>query len=69
MIGFIAKAGFNPRTRVGCDGSSKCFYYDVVVSIHAPVWGATKEWIKRLESEIVSIHAPVWGATAGGFVA
>ena len=33
--------GFNPRTRVGCDGSSFFGDKDVGVSIHAPVWGAT----------------------------
>ena len=34
--------GFNPRTRVGCDRILiKCQYREVVVSIHAPAWGAT----------------------------
>ena len=33
------------------------------ISIHAPVWGATKEEIERLGLTIISIHAPVWGAT------
>ena len=35
-----------------------------LVSIHAPVWGAT--WLVRWynRTNIVSIHAPVWGATA-----
>ena len=33
---------FNPRTRVGCDASkpNPVLFYDV--SIHAPVWGATR---------------------------
>ncbi len=35
----------------------------MLVSIHAPVWGATAEiFLKDLISR-VSIHAPVWGAT------
>ena len=32
---------FNPRTRVGCDGTMKDFGALLDVSIHAPVWGAT----------------------------
>ena len=33
---------FNPRTRVGCDFCQVCMIYiKSVVSIHAPVWGAT----------------------------
>ena len=35
----------------------------MVVSIHAPVWGATSRWIHGEQSRNVSIHAPVWGAT------
>ena len=35
-------AGFNPRTRVGCDRSSPGLYsFPRHVSIHAPAWGAT----------------------------
>ncbi len=33
------------------------------VSIHAPVWGATKHIHPLQLDVIVSIHAPVWGAT------
>ena len=36
---------------------------DKKVSIHAPVWGATKLSDLQSHVEIVSIHAPVWGAT------
>ena len=38
---------------------------DNVISIHAPVWGATD--LKPVAQKIVhiSIHAPVWGATYG----
>ena len=34
-----------------------------LVSIHAPVWGATKDIEVLSDVTIVSIHAPVWGAT------
>ena len=33
--------GFNPRTRVGCDVQTDMDYKRQLVSIHAPVWGAT----------------------------
>jgi len=36
----------------------------MLVSIHAPAWGATPELIVEHNLEIVSIHAPAWGATA-----
>ena len=32
---------FNPRTRVGCDKRGLLYLIGLVVSIHAPVWGAT----------------------------
>ena len=32
---------FNPRTRMGCDFKKYCVQDVVVVSIHAPAWGAT----------------------------
>ena len=56
--------GFNPRSRVGSDedevGGGTAL---IVVSIHAPVWGAT-DTFKSLGLGVgVSIHAPVWGAT------
>ena len=35
----------------------------LLVSIHAPVWGATREISMGYTAELVSIHAPVWGAT------
>ena len=35
----------------------------VVVSIHAPVWGATTCYKFTNNYRLVSIHAPVWGAT------
>ena len=36
---------------------------NLVVSIHAPVWGATHASKAFRGSVSVSIHAPVWGAT------
>ena len=40
---FLTTRCFNPRTRVGCDGSAFCSFGTFLnVSIHAPVWGATK---------------------------
>ena len=38
-----------------------------MVSIHAPVWGATGVTQTAIADEIVSIHAPVWGATSSGY--
>ena len=57
------KAGFNPRTRVGCDDLSAATGVSQKVSIHAPVWGATNDAPQPMSIDIVSIHAPVWGAT------
>ena len=56
---------FNPRTREGCDYSSVVSWIgNMIISIHAPVKGAT--WIPEdlLEKRVrISIHAPVKGAT------
>ena len=54
---------FNPRTRVGCDPLGYAYWSSVNVSIHAPVWGATKIGCLAIWMLSVSIHAPVWGAT------
>ena len=35
----------------------------ILVSIHAPVWGATYADHKHSSHGKVSIHAPAWGAT------
>ena len=57
-------AGFNPRTRVGCDLAGLPVYVrDRAVSIHAPAWGATEPPVWLGFEEQVSIHAPAWGAT------
>ena len=36
---------------------------DLIVSIHAPAWGATTAAAAVLLRLSVSIHAPAWGAT------
>ena len=56
---------FNPRSRMGSDIIKLpriCFF---IVSIHAPVWGATRRASWAPLWPYVSIHAPVWGATSG----
>ena len=40
-IGKSPKTNFNPRTRVGCDRHQLPFPGRNIISIHAPVWGAT----------------------------
>ncbi len=35
----------------------------LIVSIHAPAWGATRKPISGADKPTVSIHAPAWGAT------
>ena len=37
----------------------------VIISIHAPAWGATKEIVNTPKFFLISIHAPAWGATTG----
>ena len=37
----MSTQGFNPRTRVGCDGKDTSSRHGIDVSIHAPAWGAT----------------------------
>ena len=54
---------FNPRPRAGGDLGDGFLGERLVVSIHAPVRGATVYiWVNSTEAE-VSIHAPVRGAT------
>ena len=57
---------FNPRTHVGCDRNTIRFFNIMVISIHAPTWGATQ--IEGLLNALrdISIHAPTWGATGRG---
>ena len=35
---------FNPRTPVGCDLIAELGAVHVIISIHAPQWGATSSW-------------------------
>ena len=41
----------------------------VVVSIHAPAWGATQHVGHAVEAGDDSIHAPAWGATYSELIA
>ena len=38
-------------------------YREILVSIHAPAWGATETSATKPNHQLVSIHAPAWGAT------
>ena len=58
---------FNPRPRAGGDSEHRDEMAKLrVVSIHAPVRGATLPWGLLDRERAVSIHAPVRGATAAG---
>ena len=37
----------------------------LVISTHAPAWGATRLLVRRQAYQPISTHAPAWGATAG----
>ena len=55
---------FNPRPRVGGDALQDCACGQaLIVSIHAPAWGATPGNRLGPFCPAVSIHAPAWGAT------
>ena len=54
---------FNPRTRMGCDALAFLSCQFILVSIHAPAWGATGWVADNGDIVTVSIHAPAWGAT------
>ena len=54
---------FNPRTHVGCDETRSKLSCTLLISIHAPMWGATDQRATRLSVGLISIHAPMWGAT------
>ena len=60
---FSSVRRFNPRAHVGRDAFAEAYNLDVLVSIHAPTWGATETQLTLAESDGVSIHAPTWGAT------
>ena len=54
---------FNPRTRMGCDGTRASGFLSSQISIHAPAWGATRVHGHGRGQCHISIHAPAWGAT------
>ncbi len=54
---------FNPRARDGRDGPCRMNRPTILVSIHAPVMGATANGAHVVGLAQVSIHAPVMGAT------
>ena len=58
-----APCNFNPRARVGRDLRHYVLRIIRFISIHAPVWGATKRAEAIVTHAKISIHAPVWGAT------
>ena len=47
----------------GARHTGKQIFLPMLVSIHAPTWGATASSIKNNSNQHVSIHAPTWGAT------
>ena len=55
---------FNPRTPVGCDRLRVVVLAALVISIHAPQWGATDRSGDHRHDLFISIHAPQWGATS-----
>ena len=62
----INRAGynFNPRSRMGSDKLNSRSNPISMISIHAPVWGATTvPYDEYMAAVKISIHAPVWGAT------
>ena len=54
---------FNPRTPVGCDPEALTQERMLLISIHAPQWGATVANTIFNRIRAISIHAPQWGAT------
>ncbi len=66
----LSYTSFNSRTHVGCDRFSTSYGTDTrIVSIHAPMWGATLYLWQAPRTPQVSIHAPMWGATQAFFFA
>ena len=63
-ISKFSRVYFNPRTHVGCD-ALKCEIkkFPLLISIHAPTWGATLTNKIMITTRFISIHAPTWGAT------
>ena len=55
---------FNPRAPVGRDFQQKLFWLDEIISIPAPLWGATYLRGMYGVDQSISIPAPLWGATS-----
>ena len=51
-------SGFNPRTRMGCDDSIEEAAGYLDVSIHAPAWGATMEFLADVSSSLFQSTHP-----------
>ena len=50
---------------MGCDGGRVGdARRRVIISIHAPQWGATERLSPKPGGRVISIHAPQWGATS-----
>ncbi len=65
VAGCLTRTCFNPRPRMGGDSVIPQWEIDaMLVSIHAPAWGATRPGRSNDNPHIVSIHAPAWGATS-----
>ena len=63
----LARTSFNPRTPAGCDPGTGPGFGASLVSIHAPLRGATAEGLGTDDVLLqVSIHAPLRGATFAG---
>ncbi len=62
---FAFISDFNPRSRVGSDYNKFAVKFQVMISIHAPAWGATNVEYVKFMGNVISIHAPAWGATQG----
>ena len=58
---------FNPRSRVGNDGSWRCQVFSHIISIHVPAWGTTQYSDGLASVSVISIHVPAWGTTLGDF--
>ena len=56
---------FYSRPRVGGDTViGDVAEVQLVISTHAPAWGATTAKVLHQQPKIISTHAPAWGATA-----
>ena len=59
----VSRVDFNPRSREGSDQQRSSIGQAGVISIHAPVKGATSFLMLLIIRHGISIHAPVKGAT------